>query len=269
MKFSKNKISIAIPTYNSSKYVKDCLLPIAKSNLISEIVINDDFSEEEDYKQLKNIISLFSYNTDIPIKIFRNSHNLGAFKNKLVAVQNCSSDIVYQLDSDNIPMKNIDKIITKIQEFSEPQFLYLPSKIYQFTNKYKSSKFKSIYNKKYKVRLSKKNKIIDTSIVKDFYKNNTPYTVDKNLGWVLNLGNFITYKNIYLKFLKDVDIHDNSFFAADAMAISYYFLKNNSKLQLIEGFYHYHRKRSDSVSFTSGENTKLSYDYFKENFLKL
>ena len=39
-------------------------------------------------------------------------------------------------------------------------------------------------------------KLINLNSIQDFYKNKTPHTIDKNLGWVLNLGNFIVHKKL-------------------------------------------------------------------------
>jgi len=44
------KISIAIPTFNSSKYLRQCIRGFTLSRNIGEIVIHDDGSEDRDYK---------------------------------------------------------------------------------------------------------------------------------------------------------------------------------------------------------------------------
>ena len=45
--------SVAIPTYNSSKYVKDLLNKLTKLRYLNDIVIVDDSSEAEQQKELK------------------------------------------------------------------------------------------------------------------------------------------------------------------------------------------------------------------------
>jgi len=44
------KISIAIPTFNSSKYLRQFIRGFTLSRNIDEIVIHDDGSEDRDYK---------------------------------------------------------------------------------------------------------------------------------------------------------------------------------------------------------------------------
>ena len=44
------KISIAIPIFNLSKYLRQCIRGFTLSRNIGEIVIHDDGSEDRDYK---------------------------------------------------------------------------------------------------------------------------------------------------------------------------------------------------------------------------
>ena len=50
------KISVAIPTYNSSKYFYDCVKPLLKITNISEIIVCDDNSKENDVDNFINLI---------------------------------------------------------------------------------------------------------------------------------------------------------------------------------------------------------------------
>ena len=54
--------------------------------------------------------------------------------------------------------------------------------------------------------------------------------------------------------------------AADALAISYLWLKAGKSIQLSKDLYHFHRKRKDSVSLALVDESKLSFDFFKEKF---
>ncbi len=42
------KLSVAIPTYNSSNYLLDCLKSLKKIKHIDEIVISDDCSRDDE-----------------------------------------------------------------------------------------------------------------------------------------------------------------------------------------------------------------------------
>lgn len=81
------KISVGIPHYNRSSLLVECLNNILEDDRIGEIVINDDFSPEEDFHKVLEL----KYESD-KIKVFRNSSNLGAYKNKLETIKNCTLD---------------------------------------------------------------------------------------------------------------------------------------------------------------------------------
>ena len=82
-------ISVVIPTFNSSKYVAECLKSISKSKLIDEIVISDDNSVKEDLFNLQTIVRTSSINGKI--KLLTNESNRGAYINKFEAVKNTTN----------------------------------------------------------------------------------------------------------------------------------------------------------------------------------
>jgi glycosyltransferase involved in cell wall biosynthesis len=57
------KISIAIPYYNRSSFIKETLLNIFEDSNVTEIVINDDCSPDEDFANLCNMVN--DYNLKI------------------------------------------------------------------------------------------------------------------------------------------------------------------------------------------------------------
>ena len=103
-----SKLSIVIPTYNSSIYLKECIKGFVKSEFVNEIIVGDDFSSNSELEEIERIINdlqnLFSFD----IKFFKNSKNTGAFVNKYNLISKAKNDWVYQIDSDNVPDK-IDK----------------------------------------------------------------------------------------------------------------------------------------------------------------
>ena len=46
-------LSIAIPTFNSSKYLSQCINSVKKFNVVNEIVVHDDHSDEKNIKKLR------------------------------------------------------------------------------------------------------------------------------------------------------------------------------------------------------------------------
>ena len=65
------------------------------------------------------------------------------------------------------------------------------------------------------------------------------------------------------------EINTNLRYPLDAVAISYFWIKNGKNIKTLENLYHFHRKRSDSVSFTENEGSYESLQYFRNKFLEL
>ena len=69
-------------------------------------------------------------------------------------------------------------------------------------------------------------------MIKDTLSNDKKITIDKNLLWVLNCGNFILHKDTFLERTKTIDKEAESFLYADAIAFSYYWISNEkSRIQ--------------------------------------
>lgn len=256
-----NKISLAIPTHFSSKYLSILLKSISNTELISEIVISDDSNNLNENENIKKIISKYQ-NSHISFVYSQNLSNQGAFNNKYDVISKCSNEIVYQIDSDNIAAKNLDVIISKIIDNFDSSRIYYPATLKQFFQNYQYHLFPN----KNIVRLSLDDKVINSSDVSTSIRNNEKITVDKNIYWILNCGNFIVSKNKYLEVMQSYYRNDSIPLAADALAISYLWLKAGKTIQLSKELYHFHRKRKDSVSLALVDESKLSFDFFKEKF---
>ena len=72
-----NKISLAIPTHFSSKYLSILLKSISNTELISEIVISDDSNNLNENENIKKIISKYQ-NSHISFVYSQNLSNQGA-----------------------------------------------------------------------------------------------------------------------------------------------------------------------------------------------
>ena len=256
-----NKISLAIPTHFSSKYLSILLKSISNTELISEIVISDDSNNLYEIENIKKIISKYQ-NSHINFVFSQNLSNQGAFNNKYDVISKCSNEIVYQIDSDNIAAKNLDMIISKIIDNFDSSRIYYPATLKQFFQNYQYHLFPN----KNIVRLSLDDKVINSSDVSTSIRNNEKITVDKNIYWILNCGNFIVSRNKYLEVMQSYYRNDTIPLAADALAISYLWLKAGKTIQLSKDLYHFHRKRKDSVSLALVDESKLSFDFFKEKF---
>jgi len=260
-----NKLSIAIPTFNSSTYLRESLQVFSKLKTIEEIVISDDLSDEEDFLNLEKIVQ--EYKSQLNIKIYQNKENLGGFANKYKAISLCLGEYVYQIDSDNIPIyKSLDKIIKFINsgEFNHDN-LYLPSKIRIFNE----NRIVSFLKNKNHITFSNKNLILDKEIIVQNLKGEIDSIKDKSIRWVLNTGNPLFFKQSYLSNLKEgINQDEINISAADAIALNYYWLKNGGKVELLEGFKHLHRLREDSYYVSEGSQSTESINLFVDMFLK-
>ena len=262
-KVSYSKLSVAIPTYESSRYVNESLKSLIKTQCVDEVVIQDDNSNIENFRELEKIVG--NYNSKLNIKLFRNDENLGAFGNKLLNIKNCNNDLVYQIDSDNVTASNLDIVINQIDDRN---FMYLPSKIYQFRKFKKMAKFLSLFRKKYRVTFSNSDRLYDLSTFKKGINGEEGVTIDKNINWVLNSGNFIVDRKMYIEVLEPI-FKQKFRPPLDAVAISYYWLKADKKIKTLKDLKHFHRKRDDSVSFTENNGSYESLQDYRKKILNL
>ena len=111
-----NNISVAIPTYFSSRLIEDTIQPLLKYKIVNEIVITDDSENTNEYNELSRKVNLLLESSPIELKMFKNSKKLGGFKNKYNSISKSSNDFVYQIDSDNIPNTKSLKFIQNSPE---------------------------------------------------------------------------------------------------------------------------------------------------------
>lgn len=234
-----NKLSIAIPTYNSSSYLKDLLDSLMLLDGPYEIVLNDDNSSTLEKNKLNKIFDEYSKNKKLVLKLFENNENYGGFKNKYLAVSKCSSEFVYQIDSDNVPnIKLLQKLINKFDLTKYKNYLFLPASIYPFRFDHTTES-----KRKNKIVFSKKDLILESSDVKKMLNDKFTY---KNIEYLLGLGNPIFHKTTYLKYLEEglnsyEDVH-----AACSTALCYYWLKNKGSIHLTKNLNHFHRRHENS-----------------------
>ena len=100
-------ISVALCTYNGEKYIKDQLLSIIyQSKKVDEIIICDDGSNDRTLEVIEQI----QKGCPIPIKVFINNPSKGVTNNFFFAINQCSGDIIFLSDQDDVWMS--DKVNT-------------------------------------------------------------------------------------------------------------------------------------------------------------
>ena len=92
------------------------------------------------------------------------------------------------------------------------------------------------------------------------------YEKNKSIYWILNIGNFIFSKDSFLKNVENEQNFSREILSMDAVAFTYYWLRNDNTLYLMNDHYHFHRK--DRFSFLDRkENSKISRKHFDNIFL--
>ena len=105
------KISIAMATYNGSRYLQEQLDSFAnQSRYPDELVVCDDCSSDNTLE----ILLEFASNALFPVRVYRNDHNLGFSNNFLKCVSLCQSEWIAFSDQDDIWLP--DKLL-KICQF--------------------------------------------------------------------------------------------------------------------------------------------------------
>ncbi len=282
--FDKKFLTVGIPTFNSSKYLTNCIKSVIKLETVNEVIISDDCSHPTELKNIEQIISQFNKKKLLEIKFIKNKTNLGAFSNKYNLIKSSSNEYIYVLDSDNIASKNLDIVAKNILNSKDSQsYLFQPNIMYQFWNNPKTAKFISRFDNKYKVRFFNEDSVLDLKYVKESlitnpgsydlkqfsnYKESLTtnlkkdHLIDKWIFWILNCGNFIvSAKKMKQIAQKGLEIN-RELRSVDAIVFSYLWLKGGNKIKIFKDFYHHHRKRNDSVSFIEKEASSKAIKYF-------
>ena len=97
----KMKISVALPVYNSEKYIITQLKSIInQTEKPDEIIVCDDKSTDNTVKEIKRFINS-SELAKKKIKLFLNSQRYGMDFNFQEAILKCNGDIIFLSDSDD------------------------------------------------------------------------------------------------------------------------------------------------------------------------
>ncbi len=97
----KLRISVALCTYNGSRFLPEQLASIAaQTRLPDEMVVCDDGSSDA----TPEIVTEFGKTVSFPVRFFRNTQNLGVAKNFEKAIGLCTGDLIALSDQDDVWM---------------------------------------------------------------------------------------------------------------------------------------------------------------------
>ena len=280
------KYTVAIPTYNSSDYLRECIYGFKNSKYLDEIIVSDDCSKLEELESIRKIVKQANQKLNFEIKLLESNKNNGAFINKYNLILASRNEWVYQIDSDNVPFPKIDNVVSDILlNHQNQKFIYYPTKLIQFWKYKRFAKLFSNIQKKYRVLFSNNSDVFDAEKTKkaviEFLNYdssndlegspslNSIYLIDKHIFWVLNCGNFIVNRSQFLEAMKSGFDFTRENTAMDAVAFSYLWLNYGGSIFLHSKLSHYHRKRLNSVSYTEKESSIASREYLTNKILSL
>lgn len=121
------KVSVAMCTYNGSKYIKDQIVSILnQSHVPDEIVICDDNSTDNTIGLACKILNKTSVNW----KIIKNCNTLGVTKNFEKAISLCQGDVIFTSDQDDFwAINKIERILEEFDNNPNCNFVFSNAEI--------------------------------------------------------------------------------------------------------------------------------------------
>lgn len=120
-------VSILIPTYNRSRFLKRLLSALENELAHSdkghvEVLIGDNCSEDDTYDSAACFIT-----RNITWKLFRRPTNLGAEENMLRLIESASGSYCWMIGDDDLPKLGLIPLLLDYITSKKPSLLYLPS----------------------------------------------------------------------------------------------------------------------------------------------
>lgn len=236
-------ITICITTFNRVNSTIESFKNALDHDLVSEVIILDDASEEHHYYKLKAAVNELS---NSKISLFRNEKNLGAFLNKIECVKKASNDWVALIDSDNVIDRSyIDNLPNERKEFC----FYLP------------------------MIASCSSALLDFSVYsgKTFDKYDFKRLLNSPNGkghCLVNTGNYFFNKNTYLSAIDKEDDLQNPYGICSLYPLFLAF-KNlkNFKIYIVPNLIYSHGLTSDSWYTATAAQSQIFFKTLKEEVL--
>jgi hypothetical protein len=236
-------ISLCIATYKRWNFLKENLPKYLENPYINEIIITDETGE--DVEQIQK------YFQNPKLKLFVNEKRLHAFLNKRESVLKASNEWVCLIDSDNFaPIEYFEAWKNYIEQNGlDSNTIYAPSRTFK-ENNYDGFDYSHFLNIE-----------ININNVKDIYSK-----ISGN--GLLNTGNFILNKNLYLSYNptnEDIQLV-NACPALECLYQNYlFFTKCNAKMFVISKMEYHHIVHDDSLYLSTYKNCDLNSieKYFK------
>ena len=142
--------SIALTTYNGSRYIEDQIRSIlSQSKIPDQLLISDDFSQDDTLTKITSILQ----DLDLNFEIFTSPHNSGYTRNFEKALQYCTEDIIFCCDQDDVWFPNkIDSVVSFFEQNDNVMLLIhdieFCTETLLPTGKFKLKEIENLYNAK-------------------------------------------------------------------------------------------------------------------------
>ena len=96
---AESEISVAMAVYNGERFILEQLKSLAhQTHLPDEMVVSDDCSTDRTVR----IVTEFARHAPFSIKVLTNDKNVGCTKNYERAIRDCSGDVIFLCDCDDV-----------------------------------------------------------------------------------------------------------------------------------------------------------------------
>ncbi len=228
-------ISLAIPHYNNTDFIKDALDIGIQDDRINEIIICDDKSSDID--KLENILNELNCPK---IKLYKNDINLGCFKNKILSVSKCINEWAILLDSDNIIDLNYIDTLYNIGNWDN-SLIYAPSYAITFPGIPSTNLDFRIYN----------NKIIDSKIYSSEFNNIIFLCLINNCNYFVNTIKYTNCMNNIIDQYKREEMD-----CVDSAVLFTEWLLDGNNIFVVENLHYKHRCHPNSNYMITSPKSK-------------
>lgn len=232
----KRRISVAITHYNNSEFLQESIKDAINDYRVSEIVVCDDKSRDEELVRLSQILTRINCPK---IKLHINKVNLGCYLNKIHTVSLCTNIWTILFDSDNILTRDYINRLFKIYNWSVST-IYHPSWAKTFPGQ--SSPY--LDYKKYENQY-----ITPEKFVKYFYETNFQCLVN-NCNYFVPVHMFVEC----MKCVKD-NYQRNRIDSVDSVVLFSDWLLCHNHIYIVPGLTYGHRIHPNSNFMLTHRNT--------------
>ena len=241
-------ISLCIPTMNRYDiFLSESIPKYLNNPHISEIIICDE--NGEDYNKIMQ-----NFN-DPKLKVFKNTSQLGCFKNKINVAKKASSQYICIFDSDNFASEDYFIAFKK----------YVKNNTLIDNSIYLTDFARPNFNYKW---------LIDKNITKDTLKDLWLYSKENNLGCssievTLNTMNCILSRNFFEKIdiLTDEPWCDDCYAYDSIYFCLYCMFEYDAKLIVVPDMEYDHRIHSGSHYTEMSQKSENFYNFLKHRYL--